>query len=130
MTNEQIALAVAAGLIILFAGLVFQNVRGKRFKDPEPRSTEIATIVEREPKRDGALAAGGLMLICSTIYCLFRYFAAETIDQQIVALLLWIGNGIFWGALIISNAVLIARTSTVLRTDQPPTPEHRVEPRL
>jgi hypothetical protein len=48
------------------------------------------------------------------------YYSAENASQQIVALLIWIGNGIFWGVLIIAGTISRTRTYIVYSDIPPP----------
>jgi hypothetical protein len=86
---------------------------------------QIAKIVD--PGTAGGAGVGGVALLLFTVYCLFKYFAAETLNEQIVALLLWIGNGVFWGSLTIAAVISGGKTSIVYR-DQ--VAAERQEPRL
>jgi hypothetical protein len=86
---------------------------------------QIAHIVQQNVARDSS-GAGFPLLIFSAV-SLFKYFTAETTDQQIVALLLWIGNSTFWGSIFIGAMISHSRTSIVYR-DMPPA--ERQEPRM
>ncbi len=57
-------------------------------------------------------------LIIFSLVSATSYYTAETVFQQIAALLMWIGNGVFWGVIMVVTAVLQPRTYIVYREEQ------------
>ncbi len=128
MTNEEKAIALGAfAVIVVVAGLFMLARRSGKImpRDVPLPPVEIAKIVD--PRTAGGAGVGGIFLLIFSAYCIFKYLSAETFNEQIVALLLWIGNGVFWGSLTIAAVISGGRTSVVYR-DQVPAP--RQEPQL
>lgn len=118
--------AVVLGLVIsIFAGARAIR-RSGRAEDPFPQM-EIARIVDNGIVRQSAAGVSGMILVICSVISMVKYFAAQTSDQQIVALLLWIGNGVFWGSLMLAAMISSGRTSTVFRDTAP---AERNDPRL
>ncbi len=93
---------------------------------PPPPTVRIARIVDDlTPGLGGStrrvsVVYGVLMtiLIIFSLVSATSYYTAETVFQQIAALLMWIGNGVFWGVIMIVTAVLQPRTYIVYREEQ------------
>ena len=55
------------------------------------------------------LGVGGIlatvMLLFSSLFSWLVYISADTIFEQIAALLMWIGNCVFWGIFIVISAI-------------------------
>jgi hypothetical protein len=108
--------------ILAFAGRVFSKPRVL----PLP-PVQIANIIEQAVESSGGVASAAVLLIIFSVVSAIDYFAATTVFEQIVALLIWIGNGIFWGVIMIVAALGRRRTYIVYR-DAVPT--ERREPRF
>jgi hypothetical protein len=130
VTDEEKAIALGVLIVVAIVAVLFaidrysRKTRGVAEGYPLP-PVQIAKIID--PGTIGEARVGGIALLIFTVICLFKYFSADTFNGQIVALLLWIGNGVFWGAFMIVAAVSSGRTSLVYR-DQ--VPAERQEPRL
>ncbi len=112
-----LAFLIVLGLIGAAAWAVWRLVG--TVKPPPP--IRIARIVDQTPSTGrGGVFDGVLMtfLIIFSLVSATRYYTAETVFQQIAAPLMWIGNGVFWGVVIIATAVLQPRTYIVYREEQ------------
>ena len=88
---------------------------------------QIAHIVEQSVESSTEVGvAAMLLLVASAVSGLF-YLNATTVLQEIEAVLIWSGNGIFWGVFMIVAALGRRRTYIVYR-DVAPT--ERQEPRF
>jgi hypothetical protein len=123
---------LAAGIVV--AVVIFIIIRIFRFIVRKTRDdgdmlhavpVQIAHIVQQNVAKDSSGAA--LPLLIFSVVSLFKYFTAETTDQQIVALLLWIGNSTFWGTILVGAMIAQSRMSIVYR-DMPQA--ERQEPRV
>jgi hypothetical protein len=129
VTDEEKAIALGVLIVVAIVAVLFaidrysKKTRGVEGYPLPP--VQIAKIID--PGTVGEARVGGIALLIFSVICLFKYFSADTFNGQIVALLLWIGNGVFWGAFMIVAAVSGGRTSVVYR-DQ--VPAGRQEPRL
>jgi len=115
---------VAGGTAIVAVGTmiaVVRSARRRRKADLSEREREISTRLARisEVYQAAPEAAGPLFfLLFASVVCGFKYFSAETYAQQGIALLLWIGNCLFWGILTLVGVAARRRTMIVYR-DQP-----------
>lgn len=132
MINDQngagFAIATTLVLVIAYTGVrIFRKTRADKHVPPNRQPSQIAHIVEQKVSQDSGAGGAGLLLIIFSAISLYKYFTAETFNQQIVALLLWIGNGIFWGVFFVGMLISHARTSTIYRDLPPAEPQ---EPRF
>jgi len=114
LTILIVGILVAAGIFSIVRAFRFvarRNRADQELLQAEP--TQIAHIVQKNVARDSSGAAFPLFIFSAV--ALYKYFTAETADQQIVALLLWIGNSTFWGAIFIGAMISHSRTSIVYR---------------
>ena len=119
-------LAVVLLIVVLSAAArFFREPRADTFLRPPP-PVQIAHMVETIESSGGVAAAAICLLIASAI-SFFIFFHSSTVLQEISALLIWSGNGIFWGVIMIVAALGRKRTYIVYR-DVAPT--ERQEPRL
>lgn len=121
MTGDQsggvISIIAWLAIIIIF-GVLFAVFR-KRSDDNVDPQIEIARIVEPNLVQRASVGFLGLILFAFTVVSFLKYFTADTVYQQMVALLLWIGNSIFWGVLLLANLISQGRTSTIYRDETP-----------
>jgi hypothetical protein len=92
------SVAVVLGVIALLYWLFFR------------RSSPAGTLPPVVPPAiNGELGVGGIlavvMLIISSLISWLVYISADTIFEQIAALLMWIGNCVFWGIFIVVSAI-------------------------
>lgn len=111
------AVLVAGALVAVIAGV--RAMRRPERADAAFGPVEIAQIVDNGIVRQSAAGASGLILVIFSVISVIKYFAAQTTDQQIVALLLWIGNCVFWGTFMLGAMISSGRTSTVYREAAP-----------
>jgi hypothetical protein len=119
---------IAVAVVIFIVVRVFRSFFANRTDgDDQLRGApvQIAHIVQKNVARDSSGASFPLLIF--SVVSLYKYFTAVTTDQEIVALLLWIGNSTFWGAIFIGAMISHSRTSIVYR-DMPPA--ERQEPRM
>lgn len=136
--QTMIALAITLALVALVLfGVISRIRRGAPSDDsvrPANRPLEpvaIAEITEGPPAANWAGAFAAIALLGFTVIALAKYFNAETANQQLVALLLWIGNCAFWGIFVLAAVISGRGKLTVFRLPQVPvTPSERQEPKL
>lgn len=142
MTNGQmigaVVGAIIAVLIILFAiSRINEGAKGSRGQEGKRKpssatnSVQIAHLIERPPSNasDGYVVALLILgLIGFSLLSCFRYFTATNASDQIIALLMWIGNCAFWGIFILCFVMSRTRTYVVYRDIGPSTGENRREP--
>jgi hypothetical protein len=104
---------------------VFREPRTDKFVRPPP-PVQIAHMVETIESSGGVAAAAICLLIASAI-SFFIFLHSSTVLQEISALLMWSGNGIFWGVIMITAALGRKRTYIVYRDVAP---AERQEPRF
>lgn len=137
MTTEQMIGGIVAA-VILFAvlGAIRNSITRKRTKHQAPllpTPVQIAHLKEQiqADTSDGCLAGFLILaLLGASILAAVRYFEARTVDDQIVALLIWIGNCAFWGIFIITFVLARRRVYIVYRDITPSAAERRREPNL
>lgn len=103
----------------------FREPRAEKFVRPPP-PVQIAHMVETIESSGGVAAAAICLLIASAI-SFFTFLHSSTVLQEISALLMWSGNGIFWGVIMIVAALGRKRTYIVYRDVAP---AERQEPRF
>jgi len=103
----------------------FREPRADRFVRPPP-PVQIAHMVETIESSAGVALAAICLLIASAI-SFFVFLHSSTVLQEISALLMWSGNGIFWGVIMITAALGRRRTYVVYRDVAP---AERQEPRF
>jgi hypothetical protein len=109
--------------------IVLRKIRTPHKGDERLPPVEIARITEQEVDQNAGAGVAGVCLLIFTGIALFKYFAAENVYQQMVALLLWIGNGVFWGVFLLARMVAAGRISIVYRDANPAIVE-RKEPQI
>jgi hypothetical protein len=123
MTDDQKTFLFAGLAILVVVGVAVTVVRKIRTpkleKGETPTSIEIARIVEQEMRQNGGAGTAGALLLIFTAMSLFKYFAADNVYQQMVALLLWIGNSVFWGVFLLARMIASGRISVVYRNEPP-----------
>ena len=128
MTNEEKAIALSVLVVLVVIAVLFLlERRSNKGRPKRLPPIEIARIVESGVVHNTGAGGIGLFLLIFSAISMLKYFAAETVNQQIVALLLWIGNGVFWGSFMVTAAISRGKISTVYR-DQ--APADRQEPTL
>jgi hypothetical protein len=129
--SADMRFAAAFLVVVLFiAGLFvaarfFRDQRADTFVRP-PAPVQIAHMVETIEGGGGVVAAAICLLIASAI-SFFVYLHSSTVLQEISALLIWSGNSIFWGVIMIVAALGRKRTYVVYRDVAP---AERPEPRF
>jgi hypothetical protein len=127
--------AVRFGLVFLVVILFIGGLYGlaRFFREPQPNKfiqlsppVQIAHMVETIEGSGGVAAAAICLLIASAI-SFFVFMHSSTVLQEISALLMWSGNGIFWGVIMITAALGRKRTYVVYRDVAP---AERQEPRF
>jgi hypothetical protein len=106
----------------IFVAVLVISIR-KKFRGPQVEPSppvRIARIVEDTLGGGGGGGFAALMLIIFSIVATYSYYRAETVFQQIVALLIWIGNSTFWGIFILVPVLIRRRTYVVYRDVQEP----------
>jgi hypothetical protein len=123
-----VAFVVVALVIVgLATGSRFlSKPRANEYLKPPPAPVQIAHMVERIESSGGVAAAAICLLIASAI-SFFVFLNSSTVLQEISALLMWSGNGIFWGVIMITAALGRKRTYVVYRDVAP---AERQEPRF
>lgn len=137
MTEQQaVGLLVAAAVVVFILLAIASRRRRKNSPQAEAQiepaaiePTAIAEMVETSPPANWGAGVCFLALMLFSVISLVKYFGAETYDQQLVALLLWIGNSVFWGTLM-TVFVLTNRSShsTIYRKTPPVAAAQRREP--
>ena len=146
MIAQQMNTIIAAGIVAMLVAYMIYEARRrvKRGRKTNPIASNttksanpegivpIAYLLEERERvdvSDGCLAIGLIIaLIGFTVYSGFRYFAAQTASDQIVALLLWIGNSLFWGIFVCLFVLNRGRNYIVYRSNALGTPKNRREP--
>jgi hypothetical protein len=129
VTEEQ-AIGLTVLVVIVVIAILFASARASRKSESEEAllpPVEIARIVDPGIIRNSAAGGSALILVIVSAVSIFKYFGAQTVNEQIVALLLWIGNGVFWGAFMLGAIISSGKTSVVYR--EPALTERR-EPKL
>jgi hypothetical protein len=93
---------------------------------PAPAPVQIAHMVETI-EGGGGVGVAALFLVISSVASFFIFLHSSTVLQEISALLIWSGNSIFWGVIMIVAALGRKRTYIVYRDVAP---AERQEPRL
>src|ERR1700691_39101 len=96
------AAGIAAAVVIFIVIRVLRSIFANRTDEDDSlrgAPVQIAHIVQKNVARDSSGA--GFPLLVFSVVSLYKYFTAITTDQEIIALLLWIGNSTFWGAIFI-----------------------------
>jgi hypothetical protein len=120
VTNEEMAIALGVLVVtVIIAVLLLLERRSNKGRPKRLPPIEIARIVESGVVHNTGAGGIGLFLLIFSAISVLKYFAAETVNQQIVALLLWIGNGVFWGSLMLVATISRGKTSTVYRDQAP-----------
>lgn len=134
--GADMPVAVRFGLAFLLVTLFIASLYGaaRFFREPQPNKfvqppppVQIAHMIEENMNDGGGVGAAALMLFIFSIVAMFTYYGATTVFQEIVALLIWIGNGVFWGVIMIVAALGRKRTYIVYRDVAP---AERQEPRF
>lgn len=104
-TGNVFLVVVLVGLVV--AAATFSGIKSRKAKAEEiPEAAEVhaAKIVVIQ-KRGGGVVVLGVIQVLATIACLFHFIATDTVLQEIAVLLLWVGNGVFWGSFMIVSAI-------------------------
>lgn len=122
MDGISLAATIAGGV---FAAIIIIAAIRQTSDQEVVNKVEIARVVENSLPQRASVAVLGLLLLLLSALCLIKYFVARTSEEQIIALLLWIGNIMFWGVFLISNLISIGRTSVINRDATPVDHERR-----
>lgn len=131
--DTSIRFGIIIIVVVLFvvglgaASRFLSKSRTNEYLQPPPAPVQIAHIVETIESSGGGAFAAICMLIASAI-SFFVYLNSTTILQEISALLIWSGNSIFWGVIMIVAALGRKRTYIVYR-DVAPTERQEPRPR-
>ena len=89
------SVAVVLGVIALLYWLLFRR---------HSPAESLPSAIKGETLGVGGILAT-VMLLFSSLVSWLVYISADTIFEQIAALLMWIGNCVFWGIFIIVSAI-------------------------
>lgn len=119
MTADQqtiVITIIVVGVVLLT--LLLATLRSRPEKEAVT-AIEIARVVESNIDHRVGAGVLGFFLVLSTIYCLIEYSFAQSAERQMVTLLLWIGNSLFWGVFLLANLISRGRTSVIYRDATP-----------
>jgi len=106
------------GLIVVGIGVfirwAFKFPRTKKYAQLPPPPVRIAHIVE-SVESGGGVASAAVLLVIASAGSAFMFLSSTTILQEIAALLVWTGNGVFWGVIMITASLSRRRTYIVYR---------------
>lgn len=89
------SVAVVLGVIALLYWLFFRR---------HSPAESLPSAIKGETLGVGGILAT-VMLLFSSLVSWLVYISADTIFEQIAALLMWIGNCVFWGIFIVVSAI-------------------------
>ena len=89
------SIAVVLGVIAVLYWLLFRR---------HSAAESLPSVIKGETLGVGGILAT-VMLLFSSLVSWLVYISADTIFEQIAALLMWIGNCVFWGIFIVVSAV-------------------------
>jgi hypothetical protein len=89
------SIAVVLGVIALLYWLLFRR---------HPPAESLPSVIKGETLGVGGILAT-VMLLFSSLVSWLVYISVDTIFEQIAALLMWIGNCVFWGIFIVVSAI-------------------------
>lgn len=120
MTADQQTIAITMIVIgVIFIVVLFLVFRKRSTEPPVVTQIEVAHIVEPNLPETAAVGVIGFALILCSLVCMMNYITARSYEQQIIAVLFWIGNCIFWGVLLIAKLISQGRTSIIYRETTP-----------
>jgi hypothetical protein len=93
------SVAVILGVVALLYWLFFR---------PHSPPEELPSAIKGQTLGVGGILATVLLLF-SSLFSWLVYMSADTIFEQIAALLMWIGNCVFWGIFIVVSAIAYTR---------------------
>jgi len=103
------SVAVVLGVIALLYWLFFR---------PHSPPGALPSIIKGKTLGVGGILATALLLFFS-LFSWLVYISADTIFEQIAALLMWIGNCVFWGIFIVVSALSHTRANNVEHQGDP-----------
>lgn len=101
MTGDQIAIGLGIAIVAVVLAVLRSVI--KKIRTPAMPPAEVI-----EPEESPFTGAGYIsvpLLLCNA-WSFFKYLVASNANEQIVALLLWVANGVFWGVLLIAFLIM------------------------
>jgi predicted membrane protein len=123
--------AVFVVVVLVIVGLAtgsrfLSKPRASEYLQPPPAPVQIAHMVETI-EGGGGVGVAALFLVIASVISFIIFLNSSTVLQEISALLIWSGNSIFWGVIMIVAALGRKRTYVVYRDVAP---AERQEPRF